>query len=85
MELATSGIILLNINHLHIQKWRDQYIYNIITGYRILQVCIILILPQTGIKVNLWLQEAIIIYNPNLEYAPSTQRVQAEYKPIPEI
>lgn len=46
--------------------------------------CVILILPQTGLKVDLFIQEATTIYNPNPEYVTSTYRIQAEYEPSPD-
>ena len=84
LEWETLGIILPTINCLHITKVLYQSIYNVLTKYRILQGCVILDTTQTVLKVNLGLQEAIIVQNPNTKYVPSTYQVKSGYKPIPE-
>ena len=42
---------------------------------------IIISVLQTGLKVNICLQEAIIMQNPNPEYVPSMYQVGAGYEP----
>ena len=53
------------------QKRMIQYIYTILTVDRFLQWGDIQSAPQTGLKLNLFLQEAIIIHKNNHEYVPS--------------
>ena len=84
LEWETLGIILLNITLLHITKEWYQYIYTFIMAYRLLKGCVILSVPPTEHKVNLCLQEAIIIHNPNPKNVQDTYQVRAGCEPIPE-